>query len=67
MKMKMIKEMTDAELDRQLDELRKEKFNLRMQSKKTGQLENPARTKQVRQDIARVLTERKLRSAAAPA
>ncbi len=64
MKMKMIKEMTEAELDHQIDECRKDKFKLRIQAK-TGQLENPAKVKGVRQDIARLLTEKKLREMAA--
>ena len=55
MKIKQIKEMTDAELDHQMDELRKEKFKLGMQAK-TGQLENPARIRQVRRETAQVMT-----------
>ena len=54
MKIKEINEMTDAELNHQLDEFRKERLNLKIQSK-TGQLENPAKFKQVRRDIARIL------------
>ncbi len=38
-----------------LAELKKEQFNLRFQLA-TGQLENTARIRQVRRDIARVLT-----------
>jgi large subunit ribosomal protein L29 len=37
--------------------LKKEQFNLRFQ-KATGQLENTARVRQVRRDIARIKTDR---------
>lgn len=63
MKMKEFKGMSDEELARQIEECRKEKFNLRAQSKR-GQLENPAKVKTTRRDLARALTEQKLRSAA---
>jgi large subunit ribosomal protein L29 len=43
------------ELNEQLTQLRKERFNLRFQ-KATGQLEGTGRVRQVRRDIARVLT-----------
>ena len=43
---------TEDELETQLVELRKEQFNLRFQIA-NGQLENTARTRQVRRDIAR--------------
>ena len=43
---------TTDELQTQLDELSKEQFNLRFQ-KANGQLENTARVRQVRRDIAR--------------
>jgi large subunit ribosomal protein L29 len=64
MKMKQIKEMTNEELDRQIDEFRKEKFNLRAQSKR-GQLESTAKVKQTRRDLARALTEKNARAAKA--
>lgn len=57
-----IRKMTEAELNSRLEELQKEKFNLKVQSK-TGQLENTARCGQVRRDIARVMTEQKARLA----
>ncbi len=60
MKMKEIKGMSDAELLAQLEEMRKEKFNLCNQAK-TGQLENSAKLRQLRRDVARILTEQKLR------
>ncbi len=43
------------ELKEQLLELRKEAFNLRFQAA-SGQLENTARPRQVRRDIARIKT-----------
>ncbi len=47
--------MTLDQLDDQLAKLKKEQFNLRFQ-KASGQLENTARVRQVRRDIARVMT-----------
>lgn len=64
MKAEEIRGMTDDELSSKLAELKKEKFNLRFQ-KATGQLENTARQRQVRRDIARINTiaqERRLRT-----
>ena len=46
---------TPDELEEQLLQLKKEQFNLRFQ-KATGQLENTARVRQVRRDIARIKT-----------
>ena len=46
---------TDDELKTELDQLRKERFNLRFQ-KASGQLENTARVRKVRRDIARIKT-----------
>ena len=63
MKMKEVKELTPAELDLKVQDLRKEHFSLRQQAK-TGTLENTARLRQVRKDIARCLTEKTIRSAA---
>jgi large subunit ribosomal protein L29 len=64
MKMKDIREMTDAELVNQLAELRREKLNLSIQSR-TGQLEKSARVRQVRRDIARIYSEQTNRAAKA--
>jgi large subunit ribosomal protein L29 len=50
-----IREMTDTELIEALAEAREEKFNLRFQLA-TNQLDNHARIKAVKQDIARILT-----------
>jgi len=46
---------TVDELKDSLMDLRKERFNLRFQ-KASGQLENTARARQVRRDIARIKT-----------
>jgi large subunit ribosomal protein L29 len=46
---------TDDELTGELDVLGKEIFNLRFQ-RANGQLENTARVRQVRRDIARIKT-----------
>jgi large subunit ribosomal protein L29 len=43
------------ELDDDLAKLKKEQFNLRFQ-RASGQLENTSRVRQVRRDIARVMT-----------
>jgi large subunit ribosomal protein L29 len=59
-----IREMTDTELIEALAEAKEEKFNLRFQLA-TNQLDNHARIKAVKQDIARILTvlhERELAS-----
>jgi large subunit ribosomal protein L29 len=47
--------MTDAELVEALAEAKEERFNLRFQLA-TNQLDNHARIKAVKQDIARILT-----------
>jgi large subunit ribosomal protein L29 len=63
MKMSEIREMTSPELTNSLDELYKEKFNLKIQAK-TGQLTNGARIKQVKNNIARIKTEQTSRNSA---
>jgi len=55
MKAADVRTKTDDELGEQLDLLGKEKFNLRFQ-RVNGQLENTARVRQVRRDIARIKT-----------
>jgi large subunit ribosomal protein L29 len=50
-----VRAKTDDELKSELDQLGKEAFNLRFQ-KASGQLENTARVRQVRRDIARIKT-----------
>jgi len=47
--------MSPDELNDELAKLKKEQFNLRFQ-KASGQLENTARIRQVRRDIARIRT-----------
>lgn len=58
-----LRDLSDQELEKKLRELKEELFNLRFQ-KVTGQLENPARIREVRRDIARVLTIRRERELA---
>ena len=53
---KSVKEMGKAELETALLELRKEQFNLRMQSS-TGQMTNSSRFKVIRREIARIKTQ----------
>ena len=50
-----MRELTDDELGDRLSERRKELFNLRFQSV-TGALENSARLKLTKREIARILT-----------
>ena len=55
MKASEIRELTADELERKLAESRQELFNLRFQHA-TGELENTSRIKDVRRDVARMLT-----------
>ena len=55
MKATEIREMSAAELDTKLADLKKELFNLRFQHA-TNQLDNPVRIALVKKDIARVKT-----------
>ncbi|HEV2264527.1 MAG TPA: 50S ribosomal protein L29 [Stellaceae bacterium] len=55
MKAADIRHKTDDELRGELEQLAKEAFNLRFQ-RASGQLENNARVRQVRRDIARIKT-----------
>ncbi len=50
-----LKTMSEDQLDQEVLNLKKEQFNLRFQ-RATGQLENTARVRVVRRDIARVKT-----------
>lgn len=64
MKYKDIQALSDEELAKKLEEGRAELFNLRFQMA-TSQLDNTARVKTVKKDIARVLTEQRARQIAA--
>jgi large subunit ribosomal protein L29 len=55
MKAADVRAKTNDELTERLDTLGKEVFNLRFQ-RANGQLENTARVRQVRRDIARIKT-----------
>ena len=55
MKAADLRVMTVDQLGDELTKLRKERFNLRFQ-RASGQLENTARVRQVRRDIARIET-----------
>lgn len=55
MKASEIRDLPDEELIDRLENMKEELFNLRFQMA-TGQLDNPMRMKQVRHDIARILT-----------
>lgn len=59
-----LRQKTDDQLAEQLGELKREAFNLRFQAA-TGQLERPARVREVRRTIARIKTLQTQRSAAA--
>ena len=57
MKARQLRDMTDDELQRTLGERRQELFNLRFQSA-TGALDNSARLRSAKREIARILTVR---------
>ncbi len=62
MKLKEIRETSTENLEKEIDSLKGELFDLRFQ-KATGQLENPLAIREVRKTIARiktVITERSL-------
>ena len=61
---KALADFGDTDLIERLAEAKEETFNLRFQLA-TGQLDNPARLRQVRRDVARVLTELRAREIAA--
>ncbi len=60
------RQKTDDQLSETLGELKREAFNLRFQSA-TGQLERPARVREVRRTIALIRTLQTQRSHAAAA
>ena len=55
MKPAELRELPDEELLSRLEIQKEERFNLRFQAA-TGQLDNPMRIKEVRHDVARILT-----------
>ena len=55
MRPKDLRDLTDDELDARLADTRQELFNLRFQAA-TGALENSARLKLAKREIARILT-----------
>ncbi|MFV0351521.1 MAG: 50S ribosomal protein L29 [Oscillospiraceae bacterium] len=55
MKASELRDMKQAELNKKLDDLKQELFNLRFQHA-INQLDNPQRIKTVKRDIARVKT-----------
>jgi large subunit ribosomal protein L29 len=63
LKARDLRGMTDEQLQEVLAERRQELFNLRFQSA-TGALENPARLKLAKREIARILTVRSERELA---
>ena len=64
MKANELRDMSAAELTKKLAELKEELFNLRFQMA-TSQLDNTARVKQVKKDIARIMTEMRARELSA--
>jgi large subunit ribosomal protein L29 len=61
-----LRQKSDDQLSEQLGELKREAFNLRFQAA-TGQLERPARVREVRRTIARIKTLQTQRTVAASA
>ena len=57
MRARELRDLTDEELENRLADTRQELFNLRFQSA-TGALENSARLKLAKREIARILTVR---------
>jgi large subunit ribosomal protein L29 len=55
MKAQDVRQMTEDQIGDEIVRLKKEQFNLRFQ-RATGQLNNTARVRQVRRDIARLMT-----------
>jgi large subunit ribosomal protein L29 len=55
LKASQLRDMTNEELEEQMVQTRKELFNLRFQSA-TGALENSARLRSAKREIARILT-----------
>ena len=66
MKASDVRAMTDDHLGDELLSLKKEQFNLRFQAA-TGQIENTARIRKIRRDIARIKTMQQSRRTPASA
>lgn len=64
MKATKIKELTNEEIEKQIADNRAEIFSLRMKFQ-SNQLDNPAKIKLLRKDIARLETEKSARRNAA--
>jgi len=64
MAVSVIPDLTDNELVERLGENKQELFNLRFQHV-TGQLDNYSRLKELKREIARLHTERRIREIAA--
>ena len=64
MKSTELRELSDQELSKKLEDTRAELFNLRFQMA-TSQLDNTARVTTVKRDIARIQTEIRARQIAA--
>jgi len=62
MRPRQLRDLTDEELEKRLSETRQELFNLRFQAA-TGALENSARLRLAKREIARILTIRHEREA----
>lgn len=56
MKPSAVRELSNDELRDKENELTQQLFTLRLQKATQGQVENPARIRQIRRDLARVLT-----------
>ena len=63
MKASDVRAMTADQLSDELEKLNKERFNLRFQ-KATGQIENTARIRLIRRDVARIKTAQRSRALA---
>jgi large subunit ribosomal protein L29 len=62
MRARELRDLTDEELEQKMAETRRELFNLRFQSA-TGALENSARLRTAKREIARILTVKNEREA----
>ncbi|MGI6633085.1 MAG: 50S ribosomal protein L29 [Bacillota bacterium] len=60
MKVQEIRDLNDKDLEKKLDDLKEELFNLRFQMT-TGQLDNVMRLREVKRSIARVKTVQRQR------